>query len=95
MPGTQIWSGPRLPLHTEGQLLISGDEVNGAPTVLGGRRITPVFRQCAVRRHPKPGDTADRPVVGIDAFRRTALSTTHLEDRMSEDYFCAGLHDLI
>jgi hypothetical protein len=31
------------------------------------------------------------PVVGIDAFRRTALSM----DRMNEDYFCAGLYALI
>jgi hypothetical protein len=31
--GRQIWSGPSLALHTEDQLLIFGDEVNGPPII--------------------------------------------------------------
>ncbi len=74
--GRQIWSGPRLALHTEDQLLISGDELNGAPIDrfwVAGVPFPFSGNALLVGIDPSTGDTANQPVMAIDEFRRLAM----------------------
>jgi hypothetical protein len=60
-------------LHTEDQLLINGDELNGAPTDrfwVAGVPFAFVGSGLLVGIDPSTGDTANQPVMAIDEFRR-------------------------
>jgi hypothetical protein len=59
--------------HTEDQVLITGDELNGASTDLfcvAGVPFPFVGNAVLVGTDPATGNIADRPVMGIDEFRR-------------------------
>ncbi len=75
MPGTRFGRVRVWHVTQKDQLLISGDEVNGAPTVLGSRRLLPFSGNALFVGIRSPVTRPIGPVVGIDAFRRTTLST--------------------
>ena len=62
--------------HTEDQLLISGDELNGAPSDrfwVAGVPFPFSGNALLVGIDPATGDIADRPVMAIDEFRRLVM----------------------
>jgi hypothetical protein len=77
-------------LHTEDQIVISGDELTGAPIDkfwVAGVPFPFVGSGLLVGIDPSTGNTANQPVMAIDEFRRSVMFAASMKGRQRPSVF--------